>query len=51
MQDENRAINLIKRSAEKGDLQGKLLYVELVLSDPHKYNSEEELMEINRYCR
>ena len=50
-QDEAKAISLIKRSADKGDLQGKLLYIEMVLSDPHKFQSEEDLIEVNRYCR
>lgn len=49
-QDENKAKNLIKRSAEKGDVQGKQQYVELMLTEIHKC-SADDLDEMNTYCR
>lgn len=50
LQDEEKAKALIKRSAEKGDLQGKQQYIEMMLSESHRCTADD-LDEINMYCR
>lgn len=48
--DENKSKNLIRRAAEKGDIEGRIMYIELMLSDVHSC-SDDQLAELNRYCR
>ena len=50
MQNEHKAKQLIKRSAEKGDIQGKQQYIEMMLGEVHKC-SADDLDELNIYCR
>lgn len=49
-QNTEKAKKLIKRSAQKGDVQGKQQYVELMLAETHKC-SADDLDQINMYCR
>jgi uncharacterized protein len=48
--DEIKSKNLIRRAAEKGDIEGRVMYIELMLSDVHSC-TEDQLAELNRYCR
>ena len=49
-EDMQKSLKLVKRAAEKGDIEGRILYVEMMLVDANQL-SEDTLIELNRYCR
>jgi len=48
--DEEKSTDLIRRAAEKGDIEARLLYIEIMLNDAHSC-TVDQLVELNRFCR
>ena len=48
--DEEKAKNLIRRAAEKGDIEGRIMYIEMMLNDANACTFDQ-LAELNRFCR
>lgn len=48
--DEVKSKNLLKRAAEKGDIEGRIMYIELMLNDASSCTMDQ-LAELNKYCR
>jgi TPR repeat protein len=42
--------NLIRRAAEKGDIEGRIMYVEMMLNDASSC-TVDQLADLNRFCR
>ena len=49
-EDLEKSRSLVKRAAEKGDIEGRLLYIEMMLNEINTC-SDDLLGELNRYCR
>lgn len=47
---EEKAKNLIRRAAEKGDIEGRIMYVEMLLNDASSCTFDQ-LADLNRFCR
>ena len=48
--DEEKAKNLIRRAAEKGDIEGRIMYTELLLNDANSCTFDQ-LADLNKFCR
>lgn len=48
--NEEKAKNLIRRAAEKGDIEGRIMYVEMMLNDAASC-TVDKLTDLNRFCR
>ena len=48
--DQVKAMELIRRSAEKGNAEGGISYIELVLNEPGNFN-QDQLADVNKICR
>ena len=49
-EDPEKSRGLVRRAAEKGDIEGRVLYVEMMLNEVNRC-SEDTLVELNKYCR
>ena len=48
--NEEKAKNLIRRAAEKGDIEGRIMYTELLLNDANSCTFDQ-LADLNKFCR
>jgi uncharacterized protein len=48
--NEEKAKNLIRRAAEKGDIEGRIMYTEMMLNDASACTFDQ-LCELGRFCR
>ena len=48
--NETKAKDLIRRAAEKGDIEGRIMHIEMMLNDANSC-TYDQLVELNRFCR